>query len=1378
MQPAVLPRAVSVALFLILASAAGAEAGVSPFWRPLGTSATGNGVSQTLSPRMVLDGSLAVGGDGRPVVAYTEYANAVAAQGAITVKRWTGSAWQTLSGAGGIGQGYLPQVRVSQTGAIVVAWLTDDAAGNTEIRLLVRSGSTFAPLGGSNSPGGLSGAHPGITAPFSLALAANGHPVVAFLATALTGIIEVPVAPAVVEDTAQVYVRRWSGTAWEFVGSDFTGGGASQAVSFVNGRGQAVLHIADTPSVAIGSDGDPAVAFTYFTAVDGVPAANTDVYVVRWDGGDWRPVGPAVPSGDTPAGNGQAGGVSNSITGSFNPWLAPAEAGRLALAWEEDAPGGATYVWVRVWNGADTWEQLAGSASGSGIVPPDTVNVLPQIAVDPEDRPVVAWQALGDFTAPAQIFVRRWNGLDAWEELGPDSVGNVGISDALVDAQAPSLALTPQGGTAVAGTPTVAWLDTRESGSFQVFLRQFFTGPTVALTLRLVGDGSVTSTPVGVDCAQPTCVTEFPAGTVVRLHPAGGADTLFGSWAGACTGAGGCTVTLSAPRSVNASFVAAATLAVEVLGSGGRVTSSPAGIAACTGACSAKFREGTKVTLTAAVNTGGRFLGWGDACAFRGTNSTCAVTLAANTSVTTTFDLIPYTVTVTQRPNGTVANLNGLPDGVTCGAGGTDCVATLDFGTPVVLRATPVAGSRFLNWTGGACNGLKNQTCSFTIPSRNISLTPNFRDVTALSLDKSGLGTINSSPAGIRCGLTCTEATFDFARGALVRLSPAPAVGWRFDGFSGDCTGATCLVNASTISAFVGASFTIQQRRLSVTVVGSGSVGGSGFLCNPSTTPCTQDFDYGTLLPLTPVAAAGHRFTGWSQGCSGSNPATCRPLLTANRSITATFRPVFTMAVTRTGNSPSGTITSSPAGIRCGGAASDCSETYLGGTRVTLVRSAPTTGSLFQWLGDCAFRGTNASCALPMTANHSVTGEYRLQPLGLRVNKIGPASGTVTRVGGSLACGPTCSEVVSYGTPVTLLATPAANPASEFVSWTGCTPATNLSCSFPLTANRTVTATFRPLATEVTLHSLTTGPIGVGGSRQLTALAAFTDGSVDDVTGQTATTTWTVTPTGVVRVSSTGVVTGVAPGNASVQATFRRGTQQIVSAPLVIDVDRLINDVDAPTGRAITVTCSPYADAGGPLTCLPSGLNFEVHCRAFGRFVTAPDTPADITDQVTWVTTSTAVARATGLVAFQGPQIQQSFRIAGPGTARLYARQGTRTSLTTGTAGTDPWAVEAVALGQPASLQIQPSAPEVSAGRTVQLRARVTFAGTATCPVAPPRDFSLLVDWSSDDETVADVSFFGQVSGRRSGQADISATYVRIVPMSPLTATVPLDVNP
>ena len=77
----------------------------------------------------------------------------------------------------------------------------------------------------------------------------------------------------------------------------------------------------------------------------------------------------------------------------------------------------------------------------------------------------------------------------------------------------------------------------------------------------------------------------------------------------------------------------------------------------------------------------------------------------------------------------------------------------------------------------------------------------------------------------------------------------------------------------------------------------------------------------------------------------------------------------FTLSVAKAGTG-SGTVTSSPIGISCGG---DCSEAYTDGTSVSLT-ATPASGSTFSgWSGACAGTG---SCALSMTANRSVTATF------------------------------------------------------------------------------------------------------------------------------------------------------------------------------------------------------------------------------------------------------------------------------------------------------------------------------------------------------------------------------------------------------------------
>jgi len=81
---------------------------------------------------------------------------------------------------------------------------------------------------------------------------------------------------------------------------------------------------------------------------------------------------------------------------------------------------------------------------------------------------------------------------------------------------------------------------------------------------------------------------------------------------------------------------------VDIAGTGsGTVTSSPSGLATCTGAartCVGGFETGTVVTLTATAANGREFTGWGGAC--QGTD-TCTVMMADARYVAAHFRLIP-----------------------------------------------------------------------------------------------------------------------------------------------------------------------------------------------------------------------------------------------------------------------------------------------------------------------------------------------------------------------------------------------------------------------------------------------------------------------------------------------------------------------------------------------------------------------------------------------------------------------------------------------------------------------------------------------------------------------------------------------------------------
>jgi hypothetical protein len=174
---------------------------------------------------------------------------------------------------------------------------------------------------------------------------------------------------------------------------------------------------------------------------------------------------------------------------------------------------------------------------------------------------------------------------------------------------------------------------------------------------------------------------------------------------------------MDAAKSVVATFTLQAfTLTVSKAGTGtGTVTSSPAGIN-CGATCAAAYDFNTSVTLTAAA-VGSTFTGWsGSGCSGTGT---CTVTMDAAKSVTATFSLEAFTLTVSKAGTGS-GTVTSSPAGINCGA---TCAAPYDVNTSVTLTAAAATGSTFTGWSGSGCSG--TGTCVVTMDAAK-SVTATF----------------------------------------------------------------------------------------------------------------------------------------------------------------------------------------------------------------------------------------------------------------------------------------------------------------------------------------------------------------------------------------------------------------------------------------------------------------------------------------------------------------------------------------------------------------------------------------------------------------------------------------------------------------------------
>lgn len=240
------------------------------------------------------------------------------------------------------------------------------------------------------------------------------------------------------------------------------------------------------------------------------------------------------------------------------------------------------------------------------------------------------------------------------------------------------------------------------------------------------------------------------------------------------------------------------------------------------------------------------------------------------------------------------------------------------------------------------------------------------------------------------------------------------------------------------------------NHTLTVTAVGAGTITSSpqGINCHAST--CSATFAAGSSITLTALPDQGASFSGWSGGpCSGA--ATCPLTLSGDLQLTGTFQGsgavTHQLAVAVSGL---GTVTSSPQGINCPGAA--CAASFPNNTAVTLT-AAPSVGQTFTgWSGACS--GT-ALCNVTMSADQNVTATFSGTTVTHTLSVTVTGTGSVSSTPAGLTCsGGTCTHAFDAGTQVTL-----APSGGTFSNWSGaCSGSGN--CVVTLSADQSVTAAF------------------------------------------------------------------------------------------------------------------------------------------------------------------------------------------------------------------------------------------------------------------------------------------------------------------------------
>jgi serine/threonine protein kinase len=198
-------------------------------------------------------------------------------------------------------------------------------------------------------------------------------------------------------------------------------------------------------------------------------------------------------------GSATGGGVSRTPGESFQLDLALDPEDRPVVAWR-DFTGGHDDIYLRRWDGS-AWIELAGSATAMGVSDAPYHSRFPSLAIDRAGNPWVAWD--DERSRIYNILLRRWDG-DAWQELG-GSGADRGLTRSAMNAMQACLALDAE------GNPHVSWQQHTGENLFSVFFRKWNGKEWIELGGSATGWGV---SGVAQKCANPTMALD-PSGRPV-----------------------------------------------------------------------------------------------------------------------------------------------------------------------------------------------------------------------------------------------------------------------------------------------------------------------------------------------------------------------------------------------------------------------------------------------------------------------------------------------------------------------------------------------------------------------------------------------------------------------------------------------------------------------------------------------------------------------------------------------------------------------------------------------------------------------------------------------------------------------------------------------
>jgi uncharacterized repeat protein (TIGR02543 family) len=351
--------------------------------------------------------------------------------------------------------------------------------------------------------------------------------------------------------------------------------------------------------------------------------------------------------------------------------------------------------------------------------------------------------------------------------------------------------------------------------------------------------------------------------------------------------------------------------------------------------------------------------------------------------------------------------------------GNANGAGTFIQGSTATVTATAYSGYTFINWTDGGIEVSQDSIFHYQM-NGNKTLVANFTNQYVVILLASPVEGGSTSGWGL------------YNNGSLVNAVATPNPGFTFSNWTENGTVVSTDANFTfTISGnrtLISQFTAIQKNSYTLNVTANNGTVGKN--------PDQVNYNSGSIVSLTPTAAAGYTFSSWSGDASGTaNPLSVT--MNSNKMITANFTAVSPTTYTLNVTAVNGTVAKNPNQVN-----------YNSGSIVSLTPTAAAGYTFSSWSGDAS--GTANPLSVNMNSNKNITANF---------TAIAPNTFTldVTAINGSVNKNP---NNPTYLNGAIVLLTPTPNIGYTFTSWGGDALGSDNPLSVTMDADKAITANF------------------------------------------------------------------------------------------------------------------------------------------------------------------------------------------------------------------------------------------------------------------------------------------------------------------------------